>query len=577
MKVLKKQDSTLVRATETISSPSHCLREIIENSLDAECTILSIRIGNGGLDHISVSDNGPGITEDGLNMICDEGVTSKEFGKDVSGGRGRALEAISYLSYLTIETCTNNDSNGYRLQFLDDRTRKIEKITRPKGTTVTAQTLFYAHPVRRHFFLEHKSQQVQEMNEVTQSFALACNANMTVTIDNKTTLQVSSKKKESRMKSVLGDNIVKGFDTGVASLDQWREGASLEYFTASPTTMSNGKIFLIVNNRPCVCPSLLRAVKNEFRLCAGPKAPSGVFYITAPRESFDFLPNAPLITISFAKETILNKAICEILSAAWKKSSEKLTFKNIIAEEPIKSLPATPKLKSTNPLGTETHVSITLDEIKQNYQKVKDYVPDYGPSYETIETEAFKDMEIIGQWNQSFIIAKYGCDIYAIDQHAAMEAQNFEKLRKNPSVPKQRLIRPVFMKLSPKEMDGVEENRDKCKEFGYDYEVVDGGVKIYSIPSQTKVASGADDLLDLISILKDSPGTQPLTPKARRWMAFRACHSSVRVGDTMNMRQMKDLLNRMSNSDFPWNCPHGRPTWCEIWSLQDIVPEEETQ
>lgn len=574
MKVLKKHDSTLVRATETISSPAHCLREMVENSLDAGCTILSIRLGGGGLDYISVSDNGPGITEEGLKLICDEGVTSKEFGKDVSGGRGRALEAISYLSYLTIESATENGGSGYRLQFLEDRSRKIEKMTRPKGTTVTAQTLFYAHPVRRHFFLEHKSQQVQEMTEVAQSFALATTANVSVTMDNKTILQVSATKRDVRMKTVLGADVVKGFDTGVSSLSQWCEGATLEYFTASPTTMSNGKVFIIVNNRACVCPALVRAIKNEFKLCAGTKSPSGVFYISAPREMFDFLPNAPLISISFAKENILNKTVCEILSSVWKKSSEKLTFRNMVTEEPIKSLPSTPRLKSTDPLGTETHVSITLDQIASDYQKVKDYVPDYGPSYETIETEAFKDMEIIGQWNQSFIITKYGCDIYAIDQHAAMEAQNFEKLRKNPSVPKQILLQPIFIKLSPKEMEGVEENRDKCRSFGYEYKVVDGGISISAIPSKTKVASGADDLLDLINLLKEAPGTQPLTAKARRWMAFRACHSSVRVGDTMNMKQMKDLLTRMSKSDFPWNCPHGRPTWCEIWSLQDFTPEE---
>lgn len=574
MKALKKHDSTLVRATETISSPAHCLREMIENSLDAGCTILSIRLGGGGLDHISVSDNGPGITEEGLKMICDEGVTSKEFGKDVSGGRGRALEAISYLSYLTIESATENGESGYRLQFLDDRSRKIEKVTRPKGTTVTAQTLFYAHPVRRHFFLEHRAQQIQEMIEVVQSFALATTANVSATLDNKTILQVSSAKRDVRMKTVLGADVVKGFDNGVASLSQWCEGATIEYFTASPTTMSNGKIFIVVNNRACVCQPLVRAIKNEFKLCAGPKAPSCVFYISAPREMFDFIPNAPLISISFAKENILNKTVCEILSSVWKKSSEKLTFRNMITEEPIKSLPSTPKLKSTDPLGTEAHVSISLDQIASDYQKVKDYVPDYGPSYETIETEAFSDMEIIGQWNQSFIIAKYGCDIYAIDQHAAMEAQNFEKLRKNPSVPKQILLQPIFIKLSPKEMEGVEENMEKCRSFGYDYKVVDGGISVFSIPSKTKVASGADDLLDLINLLKESPGTQPLTPKARRWMAFRACHSSVRVGDTMNMKQMKDLLNRMSKSDFPWNCPHGRPTWCEIWSLNDFVPDE---
>lgn len=569
MKTLGKHDSTMVRATETISSPAHALREMIENVFDAGCTLLTIRVGNGGLDHISVSDNGPGISEEGLSMICDEGVTSKEFGKDVSGGRGRALEAISYLSYLTIDTCTDNSNNGWRLQFDENHTRKMEKITRPKGTTVTAQTLFYGQPVRRHYFLEHKSQQVSDIIEITQSFAIASSANMTVTLDNKLLIQVSTPKRDSRISTVFGSDIMKGFEHGEVSLDKWHSEASLEYYTATPTANSNKKILFIVNNRPCVCSGLYRAIKNEFRLCAGPKLPSGVFFITAPRNTFDFIPNSPLISISFEHENILQKTFCEILSSVWKKSSEKLTFNNVISEEPIRSLPQMTRLKNTEPLGIECHCQATTDDILERFKNCQNYVPDYGLSYDAIETKAFKDMEIIGQWNQSFIITKYGCDIYAIDQHAAMEAQNFEKLRKKCSIQSQRLISPIVISATPQEISAAEECKQKCKEFGYDYDISDNSILVKKIPSITTVATGSDDLLELITMLHESPASQPMTRKARIWMAYRACHSSVRVGDTMNNSQMKDLLNRMAQSDFPWNCPHGRPTWCEIWSLQE--------
>nr|SOH55379.1 DNA mismatch repair protein [Trichomonas tenax] len=575
MKTLAKHDSTLVRATETISSPAHALREMIENSIDAGCSVLTIRIGNGGLDHISVSDNGPGISEEGLSMLCDEGVTSKEFGKDVSGGRGRALEAISYLSYLTIDTCTENNNSGWRLQFGEDHKRQMQKITRPKGTTVTAQTIFYGHPVRRHYFIEHKSQQLSEIHEIAESFAIACTANFTVSIDNKPVIQVSTTKRDSRISNVFGSDILKGFDHGEISLEQWHPEATLAYFTASPTTNSNKKVIFVINNRPCVCAGLYRAIKNEFRLCAGPKLPSGVFYITAPRNTFDFIPNSPLISVSFERENMLQKAFCEILSNVWKKTSEKLTFNNVIAEEPIRSLPQLTRLKNSEPLGIEIHSKVTASDIAERFKKCQSYVPDYGQSYDAIETKAFKDMEIIGQWNQSFIITKYGCDIYAIDQHAAMEAQNFENLRKKCSIQSQKLIAPIKINLTPQETTAAEECKQRCKEFGYDYDLQDNVLLVKTIPSVTTVATGADDLLELITILYENPSAQPMTRKARIWMQYRACHSSVRVGDTMNKAQMQNLLNRMAQSDFPWNCPHGRPTWCEIWSLQDQTQQDE--
>ena len=183
-------------------------------------------------------------------------------------------------------------------------------------------------------------------------------------------------------------------------------------------------------------------------------------------------------------------------------------------------------------------------------------------------------MDIIGQWNQSFIITKLGGDIFAIDQHAANEALNFEDLRKNYNTLKQKLIEPIILNLSPEEIENAEIFIDKCKEYGFDYLITDHQLYVYSIPSNSSIASGSNDLKELLNILQENPNSIPLTYQARKNLSYKACRSSVMVGDTMSKKKMKNLLDLMSNSDFPWNCPHGRPTWCQIWSLNNPLFEK---
>ena len=145
---MKQTDSKLVRATETISSPSHVLRELIENSIDAQSKIINIQVSGTGLEFIRISDNGLGIDREGMNILCLEGATSKEFGKDFnSGGRGKALDAISSLAFVTVESCSNDNGSGYRLSFSDDGERIIQPISRTRGTTIIVQSLFHNYPV----------------------------------------------------------------------------------------------------------------------------------------------------------------------------------------------------------------------------------------------------------------------------------------------------------------------------------------------------------------------------------------------------------------------------------------------
>lgn len=584
MNVLSQNDSRLVNATETIMSVAHCIRELIENSLDAQSTIINIRLIGSGLESINISDNGCGINQQGLELLCTEGATSKEFGSDLSGGRGKALDAISSLSMISVESCCSNDQKGYRLYFNEEGERIIEPCVRSKGTSITVQSIFYTFPVRRRYWISHKSVLIAQIQEVCASFAISTNISLTALNDNRNIIQISNYNRQQRIRSILGSNIAQGLITGKAVLDKWIPGSTLEYFTSSPTTNSNGKIILSVNGRPVSNNSIARALKQEFHLCAGPKEPTIILYITSERKNFDFHPNDPIIGISFKSELVLQQELRLILGDAWKKTSETLTFKDVTQKENSFEFPPKPsdskhskiKLKPnlTAQIYNSSHISnLTTEKIQERLYKSRNYNPDFGPSNNTIVTESFDQMEIIGQWNKSFLITRLGSDIYAIDQHAACEAQNFEKLRKQATKKKQVLLNPFVIKASPEDLENAESHKEEISKFGFDYEIKDDSIYVYAIPSDKNVVNDLNDLQELIGLIHDVPNSTPMTHNARIQLAYHACHSSVRVGDVMDNNQIKKLLHRMANSDYPWNCPHGRPTWCCI----KILGNEESQ
>lgn len=573
MIALDKSDSTLVRATETISSIGHCLRELIENSIDGGAHLINISITGNGLETITVSDNGCGIDRDGLSILCTEGVTSKEFGKDLSGGRGKALDAISALSYITIDSSADNSGIGYRLTFNKDGERSIQKISCKKGTSITVQSIYHSHPVRRLYCIEHKAKQSQELNEVVASFAISTKAHFSYAMDSKLVFQVTNPTRAQRIRNILGSSVTNGMISGVEDLTGWCNGASVEYFTSSPTTNTKGRIFIIINQRPATNSSLVKAVKQEFKLCAGPKSPTAIIYISAPRDRFDFIPDCPLIGVRFVDEPKLQECICGILGKAWKTTSETLTIPKATYETPLSSPNFAPKqlksIRSSQVISSVATSSVTTEKLIRRYQESLSYKKDHGESLKSLVTDHFDQMEIIGQWNKSFIITKLGPDIYAIDQHAANEAANFEKLRKIKTPIKQRLLQPVVIKTTPEDQENAIEHIEQCRKLGFDYEVCDEGIKVTCIPNDVSVVNGIEDLNELLGLIHDVPNATPMTRNARIQMAFHACHSSVRVGDTLSKAQMKNLLHRMATSDYPWNCPHGRPTWCCIYSLEE--------
>lgn len=651
IQTLPDDDGDLIKATVTISSVSHCLRELIENSLDASSKIISIKINNCGLESIIVSDDGCGINQSDLNMICSEGATSKDIKflsetneilsnvnpfssqnsvtdttlpdpnaktkvkcfSNFSGGRGRALGSISNISYLTIESSCNNSGSGFRLTFTKDGERIIQPVSRLKGTSVCVQSLFYAYPVRRHHLLQRKTEEYRDIEEVITAFSISTKATINVSIDGKTIVQVHSANFVHRIKSVLGSEVSSHLIHGKVDLSDWFHDTFLEFYTTPLDGNVNGRVYLSVNGRPTVNMNIIRGIRNEYRSCNGNKWPVVCLMIkTAARESYEFTPDSPLICTEFVKEEMLRSIICTALCKAWNgetDSSFSFTFpsmttfyltsekvgeqdsalKNGRKQKSNSNFYEITKFKSTRPTYINKNVvysSLTTDKIIERFRNGKNGFKDgFGARNTVINQSSFAQMEIIGQWNKAFIITRLGADIFAIDQHAACEAVNFENLKKEKQkkaeiIKKQILLTPVILNVPQEDIENAKIFTEKCSELGFDYEIIEVdkeanespdkyGILVKSIPSNKSTATGLHDLQEILALMRDVPQSDhPRSQNSKSRMMYIACHSSVRVGDTLSMTMMKKILNQMAESDSPWNCPHGRPTWCCIEELQ---------
>uniref|UniRef100_A0A8B9EXV6 PMS1 homolog 2, mismatch repair system component n=1 Tax=Amazona collaria TaxID=241587 RepID=A0A8B9EXV6_9PSIT len=192
--------------------------------------------------------------------------------------------------------------------------------------------------------------------------------------------------------------------------------------------------------------------------------------------------------------------------------------------------------------------------------------------------EMFAKMEIIGQFNLGFIIAKLNSDLFIIDQHATDEKYNFEMLQQHTVLQGQKLIVPQNLNLTAVNENILIENLEIFRKNGFDFIINENApvtqrVKLVSLPTSKNWTFGPQDIDELIFMLSDCPGVMCRPSRVRQMFASRACRKSVMIGTALNVQEMRKLITHMGEIEHPWNCPHGRPTMRHIISL-DLISTE---
>lgn len=182
-----------------------------------------------------------------------------------------------------------------------------------------------------------------------------------------------------------------------------------------------------------------------------------------------------------------------------------------------------------------------------------------------IKKETFSEMEVLGQFNLGFIIAKLGSDLFIVDQHASDEKYNYEDLQKSLKIESQKMLVPEKLELTAIQEDIIIENLSIFEMNGFRFNIDNEAdatkrISLTSRPYSKNWEFGKEDIEELIFILLESPMTVCRPTRISKMLASRACRKSVMIGDPLNKSQMKKLLKHMGEIDHPWNCPHGRPT-----------------
>uniref|UniRef100_A0A0K0E0I8 DNA_mis_repair domain-containing protein n=1 Tax=Strongyloides stercoralis TaxID=6248 RepID=A0A0K0E0I8_STRER len=191
-----------------------------------------------------------------------------------------------------------------------------------------------------------------------------------------------------------------------------------------------------------------------------------------------------------------------------------------------------------------------------------------------INKKDFAKMEVIGQFNNGFIIGKLKNEVFIIDQHASDEIYNFEKLQRNKCISPQPLLKPIKIKLGAVYESAIRDNINIFEKNGFRFSCNKGNnndeaIELLYVPHLEGYTFSISDIEEMAVHLADFPGSNYRPTKIRKIFASKACRSSVMVGHPLSVNKMKSILENLSKIDSPWNCPHGRPTVRQLYYQND--------
>ena len=593
IKVLDRATIEKITAGEVIARPVSAVKELVENSIDAGATGISVEIKEGGLDYIRVTDNGCGIRENEARIAFESHATSKLHNAEeltdimTLGFRGEALPSIAAISRVTMTTKTKDADCGIRIEVEGGTIGDISAAGCPDGTTIIVKDLFFNVPVRRTFIRKPAYEQ-SLIGELMQKLALGNPSIAFRFISSGKTLMQTYGDGDliHACAAVFGND----YSAGLRTIDESEGSFSLTGVIGigDQATPTRARQFFYINNRTIECRMLSQALEEATRgrVTIG-KYPTCVLFVkTAPgnvdvnvhpsklevrfRDEAAFrLTAQTLLTRTFTKDSMLQRDVARTENVPQKTATFTETVKPVIREpQPetakkkfdlfdgiVPEVPAAKPIKAPD-IVHETPVSFVERPV------IRPVTP--PPVQQEIVSDELKrnedDYRYIGVFNETYILLEKDDSLILIDQHAAHERLNYETYtgKLSEGIASQPLLIPMILDISPREARIIEDSMDLLTEAGYEVELFGtNALKVSAVP----FIYGKSDLRLLFTEMLDELELLRKAEKERRLDAViqASCKHAVKAGDKLTEAEIKALLSAMRVSGAPPTCPHGRP------------------
>ncbi len=564
-----------IAAGEVVERPASVVKELVENSLDAGASSVSIDILDGGSKLIRVRDDGSGIPRGELALAVSRHATSKIASLDdleciaSLGFRGEALPSIASVSMLRMQS--RHGDEAWQIDVDNGVFSDVVPVAHPHGTTVEVHDLFYNTPARRKFLradrteFDHIDKWVRRLALARPDVAFSMSHNRRQVLQLPAALD--SEQRLDRIERLCGEPFAKQ----AVFVDRESEGIALSGWLGLPTYNRSqpDQQFWFVNGRSISDRTLTHAVRHAYRdvLFHG-RFPAYVLHLTLDPATVDANAHPAKHEVRFRDGRRVHGIVSQSVELALKDTRPG----GLGSTAQSQAHAGNGARQWSMPLaGAGMHGSM------HGSAAVREAMSGYASLAGSVGISDKKDAPPLGfaiaQLGGIYVLAENAEGLIVVDMHAAHERIVYEKLKaafESGGIVRQPLLVPVMVSVSEREADLAAGAAEIFSRVGL---VVDrsgpASLAIREFPALLKQADAEELLRDVLADLQDAGISNRIEDRCNQFLATMACHGSVRANRALTLPEMNALLREMENTDRADQCNHGRPTWTAI-SIADL-------
>ena len=584
IKALSEDLRNKISAGEVVERPSSVVKELIENSLDAGSSEISIVIEKGGHHTIQVRDNGSGISPDDLPSSIKRFHTSKIetvddlFSINTLGFRGEALSSIASISEMSILS-SNGNGEGAELPILNGAPGEVQPAADIGGTEITIRNLFYNTPARKKF-LKTPRTELRKIVDVVRCYGLAFpDVEFRLVADDRDIFHVHAEPLEERIDNLLDPT----YSRNLLPLNITKGDIALSGFVGNLNLVRSrpGEQYLFLNRRFIKDRLMNRAVYNAYEsLIKRGEYPFFVINLLLPGDQVDVNVHPMKTEVRFKDEWrlfhILKSEVADALSSVLdtipgfntsyqngeiNKGNDNF---NPYSTAPRETIPTDP-----NQNTLEFNSSDNLSPSKVDILRARDYVTKLAEK--PVNNQQSIATENIWQIHKKYIVSEVNSGLVIIDQHVAHERILYEdalKAFESTSMASQTLLFPETLEFSPDDFDALFDVLPYLEKIGFKIKKQDNlSIKIDAIPSEMAIGNEREVIREILdNFLKER---KKYSSFQEGIAAMFACKAAIKAGDSLMREEMQELVNRLFSTKHPYYCPHGRPIIVQM-SLDEL-------
>lgn len=562
IKQLSKHLINQIAAGEVIERPASVVKELVENSIDAGATRISVEASNE-CRNLRIADNGSGIHPDDILLAFSKHATSKiETGEDLFaistlGFRGEALSSIISISNLTCTTRTKDFDSGTKVECENSQVKKVQTGC-AVGTIMEVKNLFYNLPARLKF-LKNPKTEFSYIQELVQSLAIV---NPSVSFELKNNGKIVLKTTglgdlKTTIKEVYSQDVVDNLKP-VLKTDKL-SGFKISGFVSTPdyTRSSKKGYHIYINSRTVKCFVFQKSIDTAYKHLMGfGKYPFVVLNLELPPSEVD-------VNVHPTKKEVRYKNTNQIFNFIY--SAIDMALSNMTFAKNNEALASFSSNVFSIPSREESDdVYVKDEDLVQNSLLS---TPSNQPSPSIVEgafetqyvyssaVQPFSQENIIGQYKNTYILIEKEEGLEIVDQHIAEERFIYERLKTQKQPASQLLFISDVLDVSATEAQLIKENKEKFEKFGYGIEFLKDTQLIFKkVPQMLSKVAPKELLADILENLAGDLGGLE-----EKILIMTSCKAAVKAGQKLGPWQMQEIIKNWRTCEKPYTCPHGRP------------------